>query len=60
MIGDEGKGITRCVIWGISSIGRASALQADGCGFESHVLHLITIKMALIERGVKSLIIVTM
>lgn len=27
----------KCDIWGHSSTGRASALQAEGCGFESHL-----------------------
>lgn len=27
-------------IWGISSVGRALALQARGHGFESRILHL--------------------
>lgn len=28
------------VIWGVSSFGRASALQAEGDEFETHTLHV--------------------
>lgn len=29
-------------LWGISSSGRASALQAEGAGFESPMLHQVS------------------
>lgn len=34
-------------LWGISSSGRASALQAEGDGFESRILHLTQFKILI-------------
>ena len=36
-------------IWGISSVGRASALQAEGREFNSHMLHHILLLLDGIE-----------
>ena len=43
-----------CGLWGISSTGRASALQAEGNGFDPRILHLkIKLKRVRSNRSIK-------